>query len=373
MKTIKTGKITIGGKSRILLYFNYDKDLIRKVRSIPGAGFNYGTKAWHIALTQANLNRLANVFRDIAVVDLTGLKRGYISRDGRVYIDPFQVPLDEKDREWMQKMKEWMTYRRYSRSTIRTYLEITSTYLRFLKPAGAMTELGDNFIRFTNEYILYKHLSLSYQNQAINALRLFYINILKIDFEPGKLMRPRREYKLPNVLSKEEVKKLFAVTRNKKHKAMLSLIYACGLRRGELLNLKPKDIDTKRGLLIIRLAKGNKDRIVPISGKIIDLLRDYFLDFRPRVWLFEGIKKGIQYDERSLQMVLKKAISMAEIDKPVTLHWLRHSYATHQLESGVDLRYIQEILGHKSSKTTEIYTHVSVKSLQKIRSPFDDL
>jgi integrase/recombinase XerD len=373
MKTIKTGKIKIGGKSRILLFFDYDRDLIRKVRLIPGAGFNYGTKAWHIALTQANLNRLVEIFRGIAIVDLTGLKRDHVNRDGLVHIDPFQVPLDEIDRERLKKLKEWMTYRRYSKSTIRTYLEITSTYLRFIKPANALSELGDNFIRFTNEYILYKRLSLSYQNQAINALRLFYMHILRIDFEPGKLMRPRREYKLPNVLSREEVKKLFTVTRNKKHKAMLSLIYACGLRRGELLKLMPKDIDTKRGLLIIRQAKGNKDRIVPISGKIIGLLRDYYLDFRPKTWLFEGIKKGMQYDERSLQQVLKKAISTAGIDKPVTLHWLRHSYATHQLESGVDLRYIQEILGHKSSKTTEIYTHVSVQSLQKIRSPFDDL
>jgi integrase/recombinase XerD len=154
---------------------------------------------------------------------------------------------------------------------------------------------------------------------------------------------------------------------------MLSLIYACGLRRGELLNLKPTDIDSKRGLLIIKQAKGRKDRITPISNKVIEMLRGYYKMFKPKVWLFEGQNPGEQYSEKSLQNVLKQALVKAKINKPVTLHWLRHSYATHLLEAGTDLRIIQELLGHKSSKTTEIYTHVSTKSLQKIKSPFDDL
>jgi len=154
---------------------------------------------------------------------------------------------------------------------------------------------------------------------------------------------------------------------------MLSIFQTYELCRGELLNLKPPDIDSKRGLLIIRKAKGRKDRVVPLSKKIIALLREYYGQYRLKYWLFEGIKPGVQYDERSLQEVLKKAIFLANIKKPVTLHWLRHSYATHLHESGVDIRFIQELLGHKSSKTTEIYTHVSTKSLKNIRSPFDDL
>jgi integrase/recombinase XerD len=174
-------------------------------------------------------------------------------------------------------------------------------------------------------------------------------------------------------LSKSEVKKILGILKNIKHRAMLSTIYGCGLRRGELLNLKPADIDSDRGLLVIRNGKGNRDRIVPISTKNIELLRVYFRLYRPKVWLFEGVTQGIQYDERSLQQVLKKAIMLAGIKKPVTLHWLRHSYATHLHESGVDIRYIQEILGHRSTRTTEIYTHVSTRSIQLIRSPLDDL
>lgn len=139
---------------------------------------------------------------------------------------------------------------------------------------------------------------------------------------------------------------------NPMRRAMLSLIYACGLRRSELLNLKSSDIGSKRGLLTIRNAKGRKDRIVPISDKLIEMLREYYKTFRPQVWLFEGQQKGEQYSEKSLQAVLKQAIQNATINKPVTLHWLRHSYATHLLEGGTDLRYIQELPGHKSSKTT---------------------
>jgi len=137
--------------------------------------------------------------------------------------------------------------------------------------------------------------------------------------------------------------------------------------------MKPQDIDSKRHLLIIRNAKGRKDRVVPISDKLIEMLREYYKMYKPQIWLFEGQNTGEQYSEQSLQSVLKQAVAKSKIRKPVTLHWLRHSYATHLLESGTDLRFIQELLGHKSSKTTEIYTHVTEKSIQKIKSPFEYL
>jgi len=151
------------------------------------------------------------------------------------------------------------------------------------------------------------------------------------------------------------------------------MIYSCGLRCGELLSLKPNDIDTVRGVVIIRQAKGRKDRIAPLSVRVLDLLGEYYKSYKPLVWIFEGQEPGEPYDARSLQLVLKQALAKVKMTKPVTLHWLRHSYATHLLESGTDLRYIQEILGHRSSKTTEIYTHVSTKSIQRIVSPFDYL
>ena len=150
---------------------------------------------------------------------------------------------------------------------------------------------------------------------------------------------------------------------------MLSLIYSCG----ELIALKPHDIDSKRNIVLIKNAKGKKDRIVPLSPKILEMLRVYFKLFKPTTWLFEGQIQSERYSAKSLQSVLKQALKKVNITKPVTLHWLRHSYATHLLESGTDLRYIQELLGHNSSRTTEIYTHVSTSSIQHIKSPFDDL
>ena len=154
---------------------------------------------------------------------------------------------------------------------------------------------------------------------------------------------------------------------------MLSLIYSCGLRCGELLALKPESIDSKRNIILLKNSKGKKDRIVPLSQKILQMLRDYYSIYKPKTYLFEGMTLGIPYSEKSIQSVLKQALQKVKITKPVTLHWLRHSYATHLLETGTDLRYIQELLGHNSSKTTEIYTHVSTKSIQQIKSPFDDL
>jgi integrase/recombinase XerD len=175
------------------------------------------------------------------------------------------------------------------------------------------------------------------------------------------------------VLSKHEVELLLRNAGNLKHRTMLSLIYCCGLRRSELLALRPEHIDSDRGMLIVKMAKGRKDRVVPLPGKMIAQLRAYWKEYRPEIWLFEGQEKGTAYSEKSIQLVMKQALSRARIRKPATLHWLRHSYATHLLEAGTDVRYIQELLGHSSSKTTEIYTHVSQRKIMEIRSPLEDL
>jgi len=270
-------------------------------------------------------------------------------------------------------LKRWMNHKRYSISTVGTYCEVVRLFLRYVYPKSTQeVELGD-MVLFVNEFIIANGYSYSYQNQVVNGCKLFFREVIKSKLDVEKFERPRREYKLPNVLSKDEVKAILSGLKNQKHKTMLSLIYACGLRRGELLNLKPQDIDSKRGVIYIINSKGKKDRVVPLSEKIIAMLREYYRRYKPQMWLFEGKLKGEQYSETSLQKVLKLALVQAGIKKPATLHWLRHSYATHLLESGTDLRFIQELLGHKSSKTTEIYTHVSTKILQKIKSPFDDL
>jgi integrase/recombinase XerD len=204
------------------------------------------------------------------------------------------------------------------------------------------------------------------------AIKLFYSHFFGHRMDLNRLEYPIREKTLPIVLSKEEVQRIVNNAGNIKHKAMLSLIYSCGLRRGEVLALKIRDLDKDRKVIRIEQAKGKKDRYVPYSDKLRVLLREYYAAWKPKEFLFEG-QGGGPYSERSIAKVLEKAVKQSRISKKVTLHTLRHSFATHLLEAGTDIRYIQEVLGHNSPKTTMLYTHVSSKKLSEIRSPLEDL
>ncbi|OFX24965.1 MAG: hypothetical protein A2041_02765 [Bacteroidetes bacterium GWA2_31_9b] len=281
--------------------------------------------------------------------------------------------LNKRAKDYLNKYINWLENTRYSPSTIKIYSEAMHNFLLYLGDDDANQVNDDVFAEYVNRRILGNNYGPSLQNQNISAIKLFYREIVRAPIDVEQLNRPRREHRLPNVLSKSEIKSILEASKNIKHKTALSLIYACGLRRSELLNLKPRDIDSQRGFIKVYQGKGKKDRLVPISEKTIEMLREYYKKYKPKVWLFEGNPAGLQYSEASLQKILKNALKSANIKKPATLHWLRHSYATHLLEAGTDLRYIQELLGHKSSKTTEIYTHVTSQSLQNIRSPFDDL
>jgi site-specific recombinase XerD len=210
------------------------------------------------------------------------------------------------------------------------------------------------------------------RHSLINAVLYYYKNVLgKLDYKNG-IIRPKKDQELPHVLSKEVVQAILRNSENLKHRTMLSLTYASGLRVGEVLQLKVVDIDSKRMLITVRGGKGKKDRIVMLSQKILILLREYFREYRPKDYLFEG-QYGARYSEASLRKVLQKACVKANVLERPTLHWLRHSFATHLLEAGTDIRYIQQLLGHASTKTTEIYTHVSTKHIGMIQSPLDQL
>ena len=336
------------GIVRIALIFEKDAELIARVKLIEGSRWSQSMGVWHLPDTEENRIRLKIPLH-------------------------FQTVPSEEGIAAIEKFKQWLLSKRYSPSTIKTYSEALKSFLIFYREKPIAEISNEDVIVYNNDYILKNNLSASYQNQIVNAIKLFFQTIRNTKMMVDKIHRPKRSKLLPNVLSKEEIKLILNAHSNIKHKTMLSLIYSCGLRRSELLNLKPADIDSKRGIVIIRQSKGKKDRIAPLSPKILDMLREYYIGFKPKTWLFEGQNENTKYDERSLSNVLKQALTKSRINKPVSLHWLRHSYATHLLESGTDLRYIQELLGHSSSKTTEIYTHVSTKSIQQIKSPFDDL
>jgi integrase/recombinase XerD len=333
---------------RIAIFFEKDAATNAIIKQINGARWSQQLIAWHVPDTPENRQRF----------DLPLAADKMLNEEGLQALEDF---------------RRWLISKRYSENTQKTYGEALKSFLVFYKARHISELTNEDVVFYNNEYIIKNKLSASFQNQIVNAIKLYFKTIQDKSITLDKIHRPKRGHLLPNVLSKQEVKLILEAHHNIKHKMMLSLIYSCGLRCGELLALKPVHIDSKRNIVLLKNSKGNKDRMVPLSMKILDMLREYYKICKPVVYLFEGQSAGMPYEARSLQLVLKQALVKVKITKPVTLHWLRHSYATHLLESGTDLRYIQELLGHSSSRTTEIYTHVSTKSIQQIKSPFDDL
>ncbi|OAB77395.1 integrase [Cochleicola gelatinilyticus] len=264
-----------------------------------------------------------------------------------------------------------MYEKRLAENTITTYSEATFRFLKYLLQHDAK-EITPLWIkRFNYDYIITNGYSISYQNQCISGIKR-YIEFRGIDLDIDEIERPRKSQTLPEILSKDEVKRILDCTRNLKHKALLTLLYSGGLRIGEALSMKLTDVDSDRMLLFVQGAKGRKDRYTLLSEKFLNLLREYYKIYRPKKLLFEG-QTGLHYSPVSARQVLKRSASKAMITKNIRLHTLRHSFATHLLESGTDIRYIQELLGHNSPKTTMIYTHVTSNSLRNIKNPFDDL
>lgn len=256
----------------------------------------------------------------------------------------------------------------YSPNTIKAYRGHLERYLRY---TGGKRELED-IQRYMLELIDTQKRSHSYCNQAINAIKLH----LKLEGASAnglliRIPRPKKEKKLPKVMSKEEVKKLFDHTENLKHKTAFMMAYSCGMRVSEVANIQVRDIDSDRMVIYIKQGKGRKDRIAPLSESMLVQLRLYYETYQPKEWLFESQIGNTPINVRTLQKVYQQRVEALGFHRHVSFHSLRHSFATHLLDSGVDIRYIQELLGHASSKTTEIYTHVTTQSLQKIVNPLD--
>ena len=387
MKSIIAEKVIHNGESRIALKFSYDNELISVLKKLPEARWSKRMACWHIPDSSDVITILLQAFHRKAFIDYSAI-RGNLSKR----TDDFSVEdqnkgvgkkkgisyqemalLSKKGEQDIARYKSWLEANRYPDSTVTTYTSMMQKFLRFVSPKEASECTSDDLVRIVEEYILPNGLSFSFQNQMISAVKKFYSTVYKTVIDPGDIRRPRRQRRLPNVLSKDEVKRILSSLTNEKHRVMLSLLYACGLRRSELMNLTLSDIERSRRLLRIRQSKGYKDRVVPVSGRTIEMIDTYMIHYKPQKFVFEGQWPGEPYSASSLEKVLKTACSRAGLGSEVTLHWLRHSYATHLLESGTSVRYIQELLGHSSSRTTEIYTHVTTTSIQKIRSPFDDL
>ncbi|MBN8577368.1 MAG: tyrosine-type recombinase/integrase [Cytophagales bacterium] len=340
------------------------------MRQLPGVLYTKTHKRWYVVNDRPGVfNELFKFFNGHKVfVDYSALRK---------QASPSSMPLVSEaplgmQREALLQMEQKLTLRGYARTTAKTYLEQFKHFLKFY-PTTAPPDLTEaeitNYLLFL---IAQKKASRSTQNQAINAIKFYFEKVLGQERKVYFLERPLKEKKLPVVLNQDEVILLFGAITNLKHSLMLMLIYSAGLRRSELINLRIGDLDMERQVVFIRGGKGRKDRQSLLAKNLEPLLRQYLADYQPRLWLFEG-ERGEQYSESSLQQIFKRAVAKAGITKEAHLHTLRHSFATHLLESGASTRYIQVLLGHESPKTTEIYTQVTSFSLSKIQSPLDRL
>ena len=264
-----------------------------------------------------------------------------------------------KKTNYSEISKRKMEYFRYSPRTIKMYLYYINQFLENIEKYPTSINSSDFQTYLDN----YKFTSISQQNQVINSIRFLYKEVLGKKYDKVSFKRPKSEKKLPRVIDGEFIKAQLSKITNLKHKTLLTLTYSVGLRVSEIINLKIRDIDSKRMLIYIKNAKGRKDRIVPLSETVLELLRNYYKDYKPKNYLFNG-QNSTQYSIGSCQKIYKKYI-----DKNSSIHTLRHSSFTNLLESGTDLRIIQKIAGHSSSKTTEIYTHVSNKILNRVKLP----
>lgn len=280
--------------------------------------------------------------------------------------------LTEDYRFALQRFTDSLSRRRYSHSTCTTYTYMFREFLRHTYPTP-LYEVGKEQIEAYQLYLVTnRKVSIAYQNQSINAIKYYLEQVLGYDKTFYSLERPKKPLQLPIILSQEEVLKVFTKTSNLKHQALLMTIYSGGLRISEVLQLKIADIDSANMRLWLRQGKGNKDRFTVLSTHLLEKLRTYYRQYKPKEYLFEGPDGGM-YSGSSIRKVLARAVKKAGILKHVKVHTLRHSFATHLLEQGTNLRYIQTLLGHTSSKTTEIYTHVCSHKLSDVVSPLDKL
>lgn len=352
---------------RLKLIFAFNKALINQIKKIPMHSYDKNNKWWSIPYSERFYQEIQRCAID------EGMKIIYeeeqSAEKGSEKAKPYDLPVYRScPEEMILKLREL----RYSERTIRVYKSMFEEFINYYFKEDIQKIDEKMIISFLQHLVLERKVSSSYQNQSINAIKFYYEKVSGGKRKFYFIERPRREKALPTVLNQEEVVALIRSIENIKHKCMIMLAYSSGLRRSEILHLKLNDIDRERMQIRISQAKGKRDRYVKLSNKLLPYLDKYLEKYRPRELLFEGIYGG-EYSESSIQNIIRAGIKKAGIKKKASLHTLRHSFATHSLEDGADLRYIQEMLGHSSSKTTEIYTHITKKGFDQLKSPMDNL
>ena len=355
MKSVLLKRTRHDSKWHLTIQFPYDRGTIDRVKQIPGVYFSWSMKCWLTEIRESLVEEIKAKLDGYANVDISQLRE-----------------LNVQQAEAIHLLEVKLILKGYAENTLKTYRQHFKEFLLY-NIGKNPPEISEQEIRsYLLHLITERKLSRSSQNQAINAIKFYYEYILNQDRKVYCLDRPMKERRLPEVISQVEMMSILDNIHNLKHRLMIMMIYAAGLRRGELLRLRVGDVSVDRCVVFIRGGKGKKDRQSTFAKSMVPMLAEYLSRYAPKYWLFEGVK-GDQYGESSLRQILKTATARAGIKKVVRLHTLRHSFATHLLESGTSTRYIQVLLGHESSRTTEIYTHVTHFGLDKIQSPLDQL
>jgi site-specific recombinase XerD len=361
-----------------------DDSLEKEVRKLKGIKWCGEKGMWYMPLSREGYEKARDFFKDKLCFDATLLRQyleqrkaaamllvnDRVSKKRAIILHDF--PLSQDNLNAFQKFQQLLILKGYSPNTFRTYTNEFHLLLRLLKTVSVTTLDKKHVTSYLLWLIKKRGYSEQHVHTAVNALKFYFEQVEGRAKEFYDLPRPKKPQKLPSVLAEEEVTDLIRKTVNLKHRTLLMTSYSAGLRVSELVNLKITDIDSRRMMLHIRGGKGKKDRMVPLSQKLLHTLREYFRQFRPKEYLFET-EKGEPYESRYAQAVLKEAKEKAGIWKKGSIHLLRHSYATHLLEGGTDIRYIQAFLGHNSLQTTMRYTHVSKLKIESIQSPLDKL
>jgi site-specific recombinase XerD len=335
-----------------------EREAFKKVNS---SFYHPNQKLWSISNTPENLQKIDALFgQKVQKVALSAPK------------EMPEIVLNKNSQAELDRTHQKMVLKGFSPHTIQNYKSALKPLFKYFEQQALKTVTKEQIEGYVYEMITKYKISESVQNAIINAIKCYYEHTLGMPREYYNISRPKKSDDLPNVLSTQEVLAIINSPKNLKHKTILYTIYGAGLRVGELMRLRVSDIHSADGYIFIKDSKGKKDRHTVLSMHLLSLLRKYFKAYKPSYWLFEG-QTGGQYSYTSIQSIYRKAVKDTKSNPWSTPHTLRHSFATHMLESGVSLRHIQAALGHNSSKTTEIYTRVLAINNKTIKSPLDYL
>lgn len=395
METVILKPLQHRGDECIGIYFQKNAVIQLLIQKQAGAKWSKTNSCWYVPLSKENYEKLCQALKELAILNKDSLRK-YLSEKKKPQPIPLPVTktqnhvpdpkkspvlniqpsvLSEENSKAFSEYKNILILKAYSQSTVRTYCNEFHIFLETLKNKAAKELTPAQLQR----YILYCINTLKLRENTVhsrmNALKFYYEQVLHKEKMFFEIPRPKRPLILPKLLNETELRKLFNALTNKKHKAMLFTCYSAGLRVSEVANLKLQDIDSKRMQIFVERAKGKKDRYVNLSPILLDILRSYHKEYepKPKLYLFESEQTRDGYPTRTIQQIFSNAKQKAGIRKEVGIHSLRHSFATHLLDKGTDIKYIKDLLGHFNIKTTERYLHVSKEKLVNIASPFDDL